>query len=214
MFCKDDGQTITFPYGFANLRADNPNVSFNSAVMSDTATLASFNVYPVTDNKPAYDPTTHRLVRNGAADVGGGNYETQYTLELLPSRISGGPREPTSDEIAADLQTGYQYYFWKVQEKIKAVAAADNFMDVSIDQAGNFVATGAMEKAAKYAQLPAGPFKNRASSLLQWESDVWTYLQTRWAGIDPNGDFSGGGATPPTWASLESDIDTNHPVPS
>ncbi len=63
-----------------------------------------------------------------------------------------------------------------------------------------------MQKAAKYSQLPGSPRNPRANSLLAWEDDVWTYVQTRWVAILS-------GATPPTWEELEADIDANHPEP-
>lgn len=149
-----------------------------------------------------------------------GDPPTQAELEqaeldyVAPSYLNKGTREPGLSEIERDLRAAYDYFRWRVGEKVRKVAKNDGYSEIFRDEKGNFVERGVMEKAAKYAQLLTGPFRRRATELLNWESDVWAYLQTRWQQIDPRGDFTGfDGATPPTWPQLENDIDTNHPEP-
>ena len=104
-----NGQPDQFPYTVGQLRRDNPNVSFPKKVTLEI--LASFNVYPVKDEPPAYDPLVERLDRapipNGevvyykneedatdpeTGDVNQdqvgepvyGNWTTVYSVERLP----------------------------------------------------------------------------------------------------------------------------------
>lgn len=131
-----------------------------------------------------------------------------------PSHLDGGEREPTLSEIEQNILGAYRYFKWRVGQKVKAVAQRYGYSQVDRDSKGNFVETGQMEKAAKYAAVQGSPFRAQSNAMLKWESDVWTYLQTRWQAIDPRGDFTGfDGVTPPTWPQLENDIDTNHPEP-
>lgn len=130
-----------------------------------------------------------------------------------PSLLTNGTREPTVAEIAANLQAGYFYYIEKVQAKVKQVAFNNGIVSISRDANGNQVIEGSMEKTAKAAQLTGRQNTARYRDLLSWEQDVWEYLTSEWALIDPNGDFTGGGATPVDWATLEAQIDANHPAP-
>lgn len=149
-----------------------------------------------------------------------GDPPTQSELEaaelayLEPSYLTGGSREPGLADIQANLLAAYDYFRYRVGKKIKSVAKDAGFSEVSRNEKGEFVETGIIEKAAKYSQVTASPFRARASALIKWESDVWAYLQSRWTAIDPRGDFTGfDGVTPPTWPMLENDIDTNFPAP-
>lgn len=204
--------SVTTNYDFRKLRQDFPNISFPSDAFSDLAMLAFYNVFPVIDNVPTFNPAIEIPSKTTVVKIGN-DYVQQYAVVPLPSYLDGGSRDPTSAEIAANLRVAYDYYFWKVQEKVKAVAANNMFLEVKRDAEGRFSKVGTMEKAAKYGQLATGAFKARANQLMKWESDVWTYLQTRWMAIDPSGNFTGGGVTPPTWSQLEADINTTYPVP-
>lgn len=148
-----------------------------------------------------------------------GTPPTQAELEQAeidyqpPSKLTNGTREPTVAEITANLQSGYFYYIEKVQAKVKKVAFNNGIVSISRDANGNQLVEGSMEKAAKAAQLTGRQSTARYRDLLSWEQDVWEYLTSEWALIDPNGDFTGGGATPVDWATLEAQIDANHPAP-
>lgn len=151
------------------------------------------------------------------------NWPTDAQLEAAEaayqpaSYLDGGEREPTVAELQANLLGAYYYLFWMAQKKIAATYALpqNNFFEIIRDpKTGQFTAEGRPEKAAKFSQVTGGNNRVKAQNLLNWESDVFDYLATRWSAIDPNGDFTGtGGIAPPTWASLDADIDANHPAP-
>lgn len=156
----------------------------------------------------------------GYLDPALGDPPTQAELEqaeldyVAPSYLDGGTREPGLSDIEQNLLATYNYFRWRVGEKVKEVAKRYGFSKIERDSAGNFVETGQMEKAAKYKGQQNSPFASISSQMTEWESDVWEYLQTRWALIDPRGDFTGfDGVTPPTWPQIENDIDTYHPEP-
>lgn len=86
MFVKDDGvNPLVYPYSFRNLREDNPSESFDTAIMddpADLARLAQFNVFPIVDNPPAFDPATQRRIKGDVIFVDP-DYVRQYTVEDL-----------------------------------------------------------------------------------------------------------------------------------
>lgn len=149
-----------------------------------------------------------------------GTPPTQAELEaaelayLEPSYLDSGTREPGLADIEQNLRSAYDYFRWRVSQKIKGVASRYGMTDLSRNSRGEFIEVGVPEKAAKYSQVQGSRYRAISNSLISWESDVWSYLQTRWATIDPREDFTGfDGATPPTWPQLENDIDTNYPEP-
>ena len=55
------GATTTWPYSISQLRTDEPSRSFSRA--PSAVDLAAYDVYPVVEaDKPAYDPTTQKVV--------------------------------------------------------------------------------------------------------------------------------------------------------
>jgi len=67
-----------YPYGLAQLRADNPNVSFS--VNPTAEDLAPFDVFPVTPtDPPARDPRTERIEEAGPALIDG-TWQQQWRI--------------------------------------------------------------------------------------------------------------------------------------
>ena len=67
------------------LREDNPQESFDSAIMEDPADLvrlALFNAFPVVDSPPAFDAATQRLIP-GVVSFIDPDYVLGYTVEDL-----------------------------------------------------------------------------------------------------------------------------------
>ena len=133
---------------------------------------------------------------------------------VAPSYLDAGEREPGLSDIESNLRESYNYFRWRVGQKVKAVASRNGMFEVVRLANGKFEEVPIMEKAAKYAQVAGSPFGNSSRAMMQWESNVWTYLQTRWVAIDPRGNFTGfDGVTPPTWPQLQNDIDKLYPEP-
>lgn len=140
--------------------------------------------------------------------------EAAEPLYQGPSYLTGGTREPGLSDIEQNLRAAYDYFRWRVAQKIKGVAARYGMTEIVRDSNGNFVEVGVPEKAAKYAQVNGSRYRAISNALISWESNVWQALQDQWATIDPRGDFTGfDGVTPPTWPMIEADIDTAHPEP-
>ena len=80
MYVKtSNGAVEQFPYTLGNLRRDNPNTSFPKSI-SD-ATLASYGVYPVTqDDKPSYDNRTQKVSRNTTPTETNGAWSVGWTI--------------------------------------------------------------------------------------------------------------------------------------
>ena len=70
MYAKISNDTVVkYPYDHRSIRHENPGTSFPSQF--DNELLSSFDVYPVlVEDKPAYDPSTYKLVANTPVKVG------------------------------------------------------------------------------------------------------------------------------------------------
>lgn len=74
----------TWPYSLAQLRADNPNVSFSANPTADD--LAPFDVFGVEPtDPPEHDPTTHRAQEVTPVDVDGVWQQSWELIELPPA---------------------------------------------------------------------------------------------------------------------------------
>jgi hypothetical protein len=99
MYLKNEGGVITFPYGLADLKLDNPNTSFPRSPSPEA--LAEFNVYTVTEaNQPVYDPATHVLRRETVPVESNGAWTIGWTI--TPKTAEELAREAREAEIVQD----------------------------------------------------------------------------------------------------------------
>ena len=89
------GAVAAYPYTFAMLNADNPNVSFPGTPGDDV--LAVFGVYPVSSTtRPAFDAITQKVVE--ATPTGSGSTWTQAWSVVALSQ----PEIDANTQAAAD----------------------------------------------------------------------------------------------------------------
>ena len=83
MFVKaTNGTVVQYPYTVGDLRRDNPNTSFPKNVPE--ATMASFNMYPVTyEAAPSYNPLTQSIVTSSEPSLIDGAWTLTKTVEDL-----------------------------------------------------------------------------------------------------------------------------------
>lgn len=75
--------TNAYPYTLAQLRQDNPNVSFPLTPTADD--LAPFGVFPVVPtDAPTYEPSTHRIEEAFPEEVNGEWQQRWELIELTP----------------------------------------------------------------------------------------------------------------------------------
>lgn len=92
----------TYPYSVAQLRADNPQVSF-PATLSD-AVLAEFNVFPVEPvPAPAVDTKTHKAVELPPAKQGG-----KWVQEWAVVALTQQEQEQARETARAARQRAFQ----------------------------------------------------------------------------------------------------------
>lgn len=85
VFVDPVDSSMIYPYTFRRFKADNPGPSFPDDYFTNpiyASDLAGYNVYPVVDNPPTFDPDTQRLVE-GAVLFVDPDYVLQYTVEDL-----------------------------------------------------------------------------------------------------------------------------------
>lgn len=77
-----DGQVVAYPYSLAQLRKDNPNVSFPAQPSDED--LVPFGVFPVVPaSKPVFDPLTQRLAE-GNPELAEGQWVSTYIVVDMP----------------------------------------------------------------------------------------------------------------------------------
>lgn len=97
MYVKVTGPSSAIEYSFAQLRADNPDVSF--PVPTPESTLATYDVFPVTENPPpVYDEATEKLVR-GPFVLNGSTWEVSWVVTpKTPEEIAEYAKETARKE--------------------------------------------------------------------------------------------------------------------
>lgn len=82
-----NGMALVYPYSTNEFRADNPQVSFPSAI--NDAMLAEYDVYPVViEPNPPYDPATQYIqASNLPALIDGVWVQTKTVVDMTPAQI-------------------------------------------------------------------------------------------------------------------------------
>lgn len=107
-------QVEKYPYSIAQLRKDNPNVSFPSNLSDEV--LKVYNVFPVeTSAQPAFDELTYRLV-SGAPQLNEGVWTQVWTVVLL----SAEERQVIWEQIKQDA-------IEKTQQRLDSFAQSANY---------------------------------------------------------------------------------------
>lgn len=102
IFASADGATI-YPYSFAQLRQDNPNVSYPAQPTNEA--LASWGVYSITPMlPPAYDARVEKLVELTPQLVFG-NWEQTWSVVPLTADEIAERNKQIREQIVADVQT-------------------------------------------------------------------------------------------------------------
>lgn len=74
-----NGEVDQYPYSTAQLRRDNPNVSFPKTFPEEY--INDYNVYSVYEaEEPSYDPDTHNCELNAQPTLVNGNWTLEYTV--------------------------------------------------------------------------------------------------------------------------------------
>lgn len=168
-------------YSMSKLMRDNPSDLFPSLFFNDAELMARFNIYPIDDTPPAFNPETQRLRRTGVV-FDGVTARMGYAIEpyLAPSYLEGGERHPTSAELSADVDTARLYYEWCINGFLAEGAAVNEFREViRVRRPGGFVfeRVGKVDNASGYTRED-GPFMARAIEVERWRMSVWATAKT------------------------------------
>jgi hypothetical protein len=98
-----DGAVAQYPYGFQQLRNDNPQVSFPSN--PDDAKLAEFGVHRVQPTaQPAHDPITQNVIE-GTPVLVDGQWSQVWTVEAATAeQIAERQRDAADAEADAEVR--------------------------------------------------------------------------------------------------------------
>jgi hypothetical protein len=93
-----------YPYSTSKLKRDNPGVSFPKTI--PPSLLLEYNVYPVVDEKPAFNNKTQKLVMDDISTFPftEGLFYTQYTVTDLTEE-EFNLRQPSDDRISQTAST-------------------------------------------------------------------------------------------------------------
>lgn len=109
MYVLAPNQTVEkLDYSIGQLRKDNPQVSFPKHPSIEV--LADFNVFPVTEVAPAYNPETQLATQSGC----------EYNATLSRWETSWTIRDLTEQEIAENTAAKNAALFREVQDKTQA----------------------------------------------------------------------------------------------
>lgn len=116
-----DNGTV-YPYADAQLRRDNPNVSFPKGLSEET--LAQYNVFPVGFAPlPDYDPDTERLVQSPNPELVDGQWQFIYNVEPLTAEELAEKQAAKALAIRAQRDRLLQQSDWVV---IRSYEQAEN----------------------------------------------------------------------------------------
>jgi hypothetical protein len=128
MYAQVTGTTVnTFPYSIGQLKRDNPNVSFSSAMTLDD--VAAYGVVLVTQQAdPAFDDTTEYLVQ-GVPVFNDPNWEvTRVVTAMTQAEIDAAATSTARAEDIATLKADAQ-----VLALLKArPSAINNYIDTNV----------------------------------------------------------------------------------
>lgn len=132
-----DGAVAKYPYGFQQLRTDNPQVSFPSN--PDDAKLAEFGVAKVVaTDQPAHDPITHN-VTEGTPVLIEGQWSQMWTVEAATA-AQIAERQRDADDAEADVE-------------VRADAFVTNFVAMTPAQVAAYIENNTATLAATRAVL-------------------------------------------------------------
>lgn len=116
MYAKiEDGAVSQYPYTVNQLKQDNPQTSFPSALTPET--LAGFGMVPVISTGAQYDSATQVAELNGCVfNTERNRWETAWTV-----------RSKTVEELAADQQTLQDTIVAATQARLDTFAATRNY---------------------------------------------------------------------------------------
>lgn len=208
----NDNSVLSENYTIDHFRVDFNSVSIGSDWFNGhhNDELAQFNIYPIVDNPPNYDPNTQRLQRGGLTfDPETSTVTRNYTVVPYtpPSELTGGTRMPTSAELDADRTAAGLFYQYMIQSILDAEAGFYKFGRVVKDpRTGLRSFVPDIASAAKYTSV-AGPFRANATKLMVWASDVWKEAER----IDAQ--WKDGQFPAPTWDELRAMLLAAAPAP-
>lgn len=122
---------VAVEYSIQQLKLDNPNTSFPTAIKEET--LASYNVYPVSDlPAPAFNTTNQKLVQNSPENINGAWVRSWSVVDLTEAEKTSVRQTMSVSMRQARLALHQQGYLQQVEDALALIPEPDK-TNVSIE---------------------------------------------------------------------------------